>query len=595
MENNMVTIENKIELLIKDMGKSTFLKLVHFVVEVMEEDSAIKILMVRRFLDIFLEFEEIVKYMYGDTVVKRGRFVTNLSAGALRERLANQKILVVDDIRLHGRALDEISSFLVEQCHCPEENIVFKIFADNIEADKVECRFNHKIEVRESINENRWRKVSSSIINSFYILGQPYVSHLPYCELMFGTDGADIIYNFLQNSKVEEITTEIQRYYGVRRYLYFMDAADDKELITQMAFVEQNMIRIYVYERLKKIVIVPYAFLKPLSFEGIMSCYNFLCDLEIVQKTIVSKIVCDAGKVENIDYLAKYLYGLTTYIVSVAIGQKFLTGKEIQNAIWRKEIEKYNFGCRVDLKDTEIDLFFKELSAIVKGKYIEFGDANLQLSKEVEVENIVTQIQSSNIEKPSVYRFMESYMKLNGKRDEELSQQTNQRIRGIEYLRLRKYLVGVELKDVWKSIINIVDSGRGTLTMSCNMINQKSYFDAFLYAGEQNFACNEPNLIYLIYPLLECECLYHNDLKLRDKSKKDLMNAKSGLISFIFKKFPELRNEVNDYEIENLKEKSLIKGGIDYYLSRFPVYEKDEKLKQILEITRHCMEGKIHG
>ena len=173
MENNVVTIQNKIELLIKDMGKSTFLKLLHFVVEVMEEDCAIKILMARRFLDIFLEFEEIVQYLYDGAVGRKGIFVTNLSIVTLGDSLTNKTILVVDGIRLHGRALDEISSFLVKQCNCPSENIMIKIFADNIDADKVESKFysNDNVEIREAINENRWRKISSSIINSFYILG----------------------------------------------------------------------------------------------------------------------------------------------------------------------------------------------------------------------------------------------------------------------------------------------------------------------------------------------------------------------------------------------------------------------------------------
>lgn len=591
MKENRMPIQKRIDLLTKDMGKSTFLKLLHFVVEVMESDYEIKIFMIRRFLDIFLEFEEIVPYLYGDTVNKRGVFVTNLSIVTLREQLANKTILVVDDIRLHGRALNEMTAFLVEQCNCLQENIVLKVFADNENAIKVKSRFQNKLEIKESINENRWRKISSSIINSFYILGQPYVSYLPYCELAFGTKEADAIKEFIQNSKVKEITTDIQKYYDVHVFLYFMkdDCGKDKELKTSL--VEQNMIRIYIYDKLEKIIIVPYAFLKPLSFDGILSYYKLLRNLEVIQGEDITKTIGAPATIETNEYLTKYLYSLETYITSQVFGKKFLIDRQICNVSWNKEIEKYNFANEFNIDGINIDSFIERLAIKEIGKYADYSDTNLQLDKEKKIDKLVEKIKGGNIQTTSIDRFIESYIKLSGREDEELAEQGEKRMRGIEYLRLCQYFSKENAEKIWETIVKVIDSGRGTLSVCKNNINGKIFMDSLLFAGEQNFACNEPNLIYFIYPLLEYECFCRNNEGLKAGCEEDTIKGKIDLINYILNNFPELREKVDDFEIESLKGKSVLQSGMDYYMSRYSIYEKDEKLKQILEKTKHYEEG----
>jgi hypoxanthine-guanine phosphoribosyltransferase len=583
MREDKVTIQNKIESLIDDMGKSTFLKLVHFIVEVMEYDSEVKILMVRRFLDVFLEFEEIVKYLYDGEVKKKGIFVTNLSAVTLQHELADKSILVVDDIRLHGRALEEVCTFLVAQCNCKIENITLKVFADKNDTEKVQSSFQDRIQIKESVDENRWKKISSSVINSLYIMGQPYISHLPYCELKFGSEQTENIVSFAE-SKAEEITTEIQKYYGVHSYLYFVDDISDCQSQKKMSFVEQNLIRIYVYDRLKKVLIIPYSFLKPLSDKGILSYYEILKKFNIVNVS---------DELSNNEYGIRYLYSLETYVTSMNLGRKFLSDRNVTDVSWNEDIEKYSFGCSFNFQGNELSSCIAKRVPEANIEYAGYSEANLQLIQEDDISELITSIKDSNHESIPIFRFVESYIKCSGRKDEEYAKQNKKRMRGIEYLRLRQWFSNESVAEQWKTIIKIVDSGRGTLSVSSNVINQKKFVDSLLYAGEQNFACNEENLIYFIYPLLEFECFCQNNLSCNDMGDKVINKGKINRIDCILKYWPELREKVDNKEIENLKNQNILLSGKDYYMSRYPVYEKNETLQKILKMMKHYEEEQI--
>lgn len=584
-------VQNKIDLLIRDMGKAAFLSFLHFVVEVMEAEQDIKILMVRRFLDVFLEFEEIVDYLYEGSVKKKGKIITNLSMTLMEEELHDKTILVVDDIRLHGRALEDVCAFLVKQCNCAEENITVKVFADNKDAVKIDSEFHITIDAKQFVNENRWKKISSSIINSLYILGQPYVSHLPYCEIWSDTEEAGIINEFISKGAAEEITTDIQRYYGMHVYLYFMNNDFDRGLTKKTPFVEQNMIRIYVYDKLKKITIVPYAFLKPFSIKGIVSYYGLLCDTKVLPEDLMSEFAPDVESVKERSYLANYLYSMEAYLTSLMIGKKFLADLAIQQGEWNKMVEEYNFGYQFHVELGSLDSLMDNLADKLKGEYADYSENGLQLSLEPEIEGLFAKIRDTKENNNmSSLKIVENYIKLSGRRDEELAEQNQDRMRGIEYLRVRKYLQNA-IQDIWKAIIIVIDSGRGTLTVALNEINHKFFIDSLLFAGEQNFSCNESDLIYFIYPLLEYECFYQNTQMSECLDESDMKREKGKIIQLILDAFPALREKASSDEIYELKEKSILQGGIDYYMGRYPVYEKNHKLREILQQTRRYMKG----
>lgn len=582
MKENQLIMQNKIDRLISEMGKSAFLKLLHFMVDIMEDDHEIKVLMVRRFLDLFLEFEEIIQYTYEGTVKKKGTFVTNLSIVLWQEELAEKTILIVDDIRLHGRALDKIGTFLTEQCGCAEENITLRVFADNQDAVKVESRFLEQTEIKERVDENRWKKISSGIINSFYISGQPYISHLPYCEIPFEEAVAQALEHFVRSGKAEEITTEIQKYYGMRVYLYFADFDPGKKTGCRLPFVEQNLIRIYIYDRLEKIIVVPYAFLKPFSYEGLDSFCCVLSDAGLVSGKYRSESSdCKKEIIEN-KYLEKYRYSLATYVTSLLLGERFLEGLEIKGISWNERIEQYNLGYHLDIKAQDQEALIGKLRiGVENGFAADIGEA-VQLPKINEIQEILEETKKIRIREESSESFIESYTKRSGLLDEKLAEEKKKRMPGIEYIRLLQNLPDKTIQDVWKAIIRIIDSGRGTLSASVNKINQKFFINSLLYAGEQNFTGNERNLIYFIYPLLEYECRLQDSSFSEQFCEVDIYKEKERMVSFIFDCMPDLRDKVDTEELKTLTEKSIQESGMDYYMGRYPVYKEDPKLQEIL-------------
>lgn len=365
----------------------------------------------------------------------------------------------------------------------------------------------------------------------------------------------------------------------------------DREQNNPMSFVEQQMIRIYKYDRLDKIIVVPYAFLKPLSYEGIFSFYNVLYKWGLVQKKELFKAEIREKRDKASRYLEKYLYSLEIYVSSLILGNRFLSNHGMKDISWNKKIEEYNLGYCFNIRNEISDDLAAGIADEVKGRFCDYADDTaVQLYREPEIESLIEKIKEIDTISPSVSRFIESYMKLSGGLDEKLAEDNKSRMPGIEYLRLLQYFSRNKLKDVWKTIIQVIDSGKGTLSAAYNTINQSEFMDCRLYPGEQNFAGNETNLIYFIYPLLEYECRMQND-SLSEPGEQVIEEGKGGLIRLILEWMPELQNKVDADELKMLIRKSIRKSGIDYYMARYPVYMDDSKLKMLLERAKSYGRG----
>lgn len=67
--------------------------------------------------------------------------------------------------------------------------------------------------------------------------------------------------------------------------------------------------------------------------------------------------------------------------------------------------------------------------------------------------------------------------------------------------------------------MEVSDTGRATIAINSNIIGGEVYVDSLLYAGEQNAACNDENLMELAYPLLQYE-MYCKECRIPRKRRQ---------------------------------------------------------------------------
>lgn len=557
-------IQYKIDALVANFGKAWFLELMAFMIEVRESSYEIKILMARRFFDIYCAFEEIIDYLYEGTVQTVGQVVTNLSMVLLEGELRGKKILVVDDIILHGRALNDVYLYLRDVCGCSVEDIDFKVFVRNEDKKLIESRAFDRLEVEKILDNSRWRSLSGGIINALIITGQPYVSYLPYAEFDMESEAAGQIGRWMEKAEVEDITSCEQRYYGVQSLLWVPQETDPVR--NHFSFSSQIMVRIYRYERLSKLVILPYVFLKPLYMEGARE-FAGMAEREYL-RYVWDKAELGKGRQKQYSPEAgKYICSIMTYLSSIALGDLFLEKCSVSQAEWIDIVENIGLGCKNTLtREKENEL----LAMLNRNRYCWFRqndaaeDTVLEdaLIKDVREEAL----KSGRDGKNSINWFMDHYLPLRGRQDEKRAERNEDRMPGLGLMALAQ-ICGTDFqKEMWEKIIKVIDSGRGTLMLSLRKMSGGNMIDSLILPGEQNPACNEEYRICLALPLMQWEAFCAL------KGTKATESQKGELASEILEKYPDLKALVSAAEVEELAKEDILGEYKDYYLKKIGMY-----------------------
>lgn len=592
---NENVIERKIARLSKDMGKSKFLKLVDFMVKILESPYEIKVFMMRRFYDLYLALtDDIISYLYEDELPKiRGEIMTNLSIVLLEKDLKGKKILIVDDIMLHGRALREVGNYLLRH-GVDEKDIDLQVFLRNEKSKIIKGDILKKVLCEKKVNTNQWRNLSNDIINLFYITGQPYVSYLPYCEIQF-EDGT-FIFEFVKTTNLIEMTSNALEYYHIRSYLYLMDQEDEFVLQKKLEFVEQNMIRIYVYEELSKIVIVPYAFLKPMNSDSISAFYLHICSQKNIHCHYNLDFLTDSTQLAESEEKERFAYALLTYMVSLSIGKFFLKNRGITDCDWSKKIEYTAF--RVEIEENAVCmekiLDAYQAAAASQEKKVFYAISKSEFEHFEGISEIVECVKKHiNQEKSSaerIERIIGEYIRCSDRRDEERVKEDKDRGPGISARQLLEEMKDFEQRPhIWAKVIKLVDSGRGTLSIRSRQIGEQKYMDSLLYAGEQSFSSNEKNAKYYIYPFLQYELACEK----KQKDAAQIQRGKQELKDLISQKYPHLSERVAEDELKQLVIQNISDGYKDYYLKRYDMYDRDPQLREVMELECEYQQASI--
>ena len=257
--------------LIKNMGVSLFWDFLDFIIDIKKSDYNIKILKARRFYVLYHVFDDIINCLYKKSVITVGKIVSNYALPAIKDELKDAKILLVDDVLLHGRAMEDVYNYLIDECHCDKDRIDLKVYLRNEDRNLVFRKKN--IVSKQSVHDQSWAWMSCSFVDTFLIAGRPYVSVLPYFKLSsYEKKIADNIHRVINQSV--SATTDVQKYNGGKLWIYMKDNCAQ--------YFEQVFIRIYECADESEYLIVPYMFLKPMNKETIINLIKDLLSYDVL-------------------------------------------------------------------------------------------------------------------------------------------------------------------------------------------------------------------------------------------------------------------------------------------------------------------------
>ena len=566
------TSEETIRRLQDELGFCMYDSIISFISEIVESTADFIILMGRRFLDLYLEFTDIIKKEPPGTVI------SNLSMATVDpKQLKESDIMVVDDTMIHGRALYDVYKYLVNTCECEPERLTFKVFLKNESRRKIKpdekFDFDKFVKAECVVDEAEWKWRSASMINSFLISGQPYISFLPYFEICeHEEERVKIIKRYLDSKY--EMTIPEQQYYGVRAWLI----EDNEDSFNQ----SKQLIRLYHYDKLKKYIIIPYYFMPAIDREttvDVLKSYykkgkiSFSSDWfpNYLEEAIVTQMPSE---------VFSYGYNVLTYILSKAFGEHFMKKAGIKSITWNKSIEQKSLYCNNVCSDQSIleDWYAKIEQNYKKVSY-----------EEKDIQDIIKEVWECGKKdaKTDVAYFLQQYYLLCRIRDEGLVEE-KRRLSGFHINDLFNHTeFQFDEYQCWKEIINMCDMGRTTLFTEefpgYTNKQRKIYQETLLKAGEQSFSCNNRYLICFAYPL-SAYCAYCKKMQIKNEIKKVLDN----MIQYIVDAFPVINQSLTKEQRETVREE-LEKGYQDdsfcvqYYRDGYNKYKNDSLMKEVMK------------
>lgn len=564
----MLQMDEMINILADEMGSAVFSDIVDFDMEISESDYDYKILMGRRFFVLHTGLAPLIKYNYKNDFREKGSFMTNLSI-VLEKDLSEKRVLIIDDTLLHGRAIKNMVADLIS-CGCRRENIRVSIYLRNKDAQIIDKSLLQLSDCRRERNMDMWRYASAKIVDAFMASGWPYMYWLPYYKAPLSSDKARVITDFLKNEKLLDHASKTQKKYGISSYLY--------RSRKKPPMCREFLARIYRYEKLNELLLIPYAYLKPLTYAQIAGAFIILKEKNAFSCHGNGSFLEKADMLKENRLKAQYAYALLTYITSLLCGSHFLANLGLAGWEWIRGIEENSLKCSISFsRDSREEI----LSDLEKIKVIENIDGPLEENEDItHVLNSLATGRNDVVKQKGVDTdyFLDHYLKLSSKRDEQLAARGKERMRGIEIERICQNVSDRE--NIWKKVEEVIDTGRGTIAVATNWINGAEHVDSLLYAGEQNHACNENNLAKLVYPLLQYEA-YCKRERISDKTKE---NAKDGIIAAIMRQNSELQGKISRDEIAELKGESFAQNYAAYYYDKYPLFR--EEVMQEMKIER---------
>ncbi len=605
-----IVFEQKRKLL-KTVSGKTYYGLINHMGQIYNSKYDITILMARKASNLYLALLPLVKVEYFGKIEKEhqklcydlGYEPIVISDRALDWILAEvrtkgkntrfKRILIVDDIIIHGTTIASIKRNLIEEYQkagLEEKDYTIDImaYAENIDSLALQKDEVCNAESIEKCTTASWKEISSEIIHILYTMGQPYTSYVPNAEIIMDSNAGKAISKLISEGKMKEITDNNMKWQNAKAYSMIVT--------NERAYSICETYRVYEFRDMEKYVFVPMVSLQPASEELLKSYMSILSEY------------IDARSWKHINYIlencndeSNYIYYLVVYVLSALAGwsffDKFLR-VGVEECKYKEIEEKMNFSCPLLVCQDEHMCVERILTACNKVTSIykegtegfiwdEFGnsDGDVEILKN-SLMGIIRRIKKDEAS-PGIV--VEKLLNINNQLDEEAFDnmerngkgQIRKRMTGVPLIVLCELVRSIEIgiEQIFSFILQAIDYGKGSIVPHIFKENEKKIFAAVLHAGEQNFRYYVDNYLPIMYGVYMLEINGNQNKEILWKqyyatvlSKRPFLDEdKEYLLGIsVEKEFGDviveeaLRNRDND-ELKKviLQAKKLIDGGIN--------------------------------
>lgn len=534
------------ELLLHNISENKFFDICNFVEELYLMDYDILILMARKFFNLFCVFHEINCEKYRKLNIpyeNHGRIITNRAIPLIKYNLQNnkyKKVVVADDIIIHGRSIREVYDDLLALC--PKLEVLLVSYVRNDHETSAYMDISERIYSRYLLDVHEWRELSDEVVSIFYMSGRPYISYLPYFLLNVDWEN---LKNKLHKEDCLSIANGDMRRFEIRAFMY---AGNEIEIFQKLRCCQICAIRFYHYPKIEKVVAVPYFCMHIMDEDSVQNLSEFIRQkyfkadyLELLKNNNGA----DEMRIIELEYtfsawMCMYLFNLIGIssvwkrdIEEYTFLERFLSNETLTNQEIQNRLDA--IGCvisRLKVRDPYVNDDIKfllekcdELKKVYKKNYCRWNKLNQW------EDGMMSYLQ----------RFIDNYLAINGNLDEERCSEQyidKKRLFGapVSYLLndITNFLCELDqgkrtksyyIKLVFAAILTSIDSGRGTIVnkVATQHATQK-YIESVIYAGEQNYKFYDNTNFPIMYGLylIEQETKQRNIFS-KTKKYKEIM------------------------------------------------------------------------
>lgn len=448
-----------------------------FFYELLEKDIPYKILRSRRCQVLFNIFVPIILSEHNNSIKMKGTFISDHALMKYKEKILKKSGLIIDDIVIHGRGLQELYESLDENYSC--KHISIQVYYQSRNAT-IKKELKTKITSKMNVFDSEWKALSCQFVNSIYAGASPYISFVE----SFYENGGNI--EQIKNRKeflIIENSNDYQKYQGERSFVLF-EHAELPPVFRQLSY--DSCLRVYDSEKTERITYIPYVILKNMQVDCLKKLLSLLCEKLPQEKTVSIRKDLNAESSEaGIAYQMKLLNVVFNHIYGLYLKHRYALmadnvnldkvtlyicyGEEIAEELYHltysdvQEILDLNVPFMTDPDKLEDDELLKEL---------------------IECDLDEGDLTDVNVYFSNVQKKMQMYFFCNGQIDEKRAQKGELRKKGLTLAAFYQRITPNKKHVLTAAQLNSWDSG----IASCNIYADSSGVIAcYVAAGEQSF------------------------------------------------------------------------------------------------------------
>lgn len=579
--------------ILKKIGKEDYLALIKYIEEIYLAEYDLKILMARKASTLFSALLPLtlaenggrVKRLYKERYEGEDEplIISNRALVMLKKAIQDgqyKRILLIDDIIIHGRTLDDIYK-LIKSWLGEEENYRIKVYALAESENGViqNKEFQADKETKRVCGTGQWRALSNEIVNIFYLTGETYTSYVPAFRIPADSEYGRILANELYSGGL--FAEQTNRDMHVNFTKSFVHVSDE-----EFRFGLNCSMRVYEMAS-QEYVLVPMVMVKPMEKADLTACMTILKDLCSKEYWHALELVSEE----------EIVYRTFIYIMSVVWGGIFLEEtlnipfREVQRDVRKEHLHFSREVLKTDIQKGMSLQKWKELWHNVNNSFKESdgiesvieGEPDFIELKETFDNNIkVFQENNISLDSENTKRLMGRFLYLNGNLDEKRCGESESDKRLLGY---PLYKLAAELKKTGQEWVNAVlyaiDYGKGSIVSRTKEYNGKQYFYSVIHAGEQNYKYFENEYFPYLYGL------YHLEYTAREQKQEEHLNKWKGkFIDQFTHLWKKAGNIVLAEDLTELKEMKIIKEWGAAVVDASWKYLTDKYLRCAIDIAK---------